>query len=959
MFKKLFKKDNALGDGEVKTILVRLGNLTSENKVAKCEELKTLANSHSDVVVRLAAIDLISDFDGLSMLLGHSCSQTAHYAAARIAQEDSLRAMLVQSPKLLKIPHMQYAMLQYATTVDQAKAHARFDKLNLVKLCLDCISDDVRHWLTSHISDLKQLHALEKSSRGRNKKTNRLAREQIAKLKNARDQLNNRELESEQLHSGALSILDSDIKTQLPFDTRNRLIVYARLKTLRNTNRELQEANQKALEEKSANETDAERLTELQSKLESTDKLLNQAAKKLEEQIAELSRQEQIRKEREAAKAELKHDLATKAETAKRPVHEEDDPAHILRNSMQDQELKNKNARNHLNSPKPDTNAYKNLWSATSASLKLSKRAQIFSKNANNHSTVTNADIINQLDQLNTSMGNFAAYSETTKKALVVQFSRSLDKLDGLLNDGNMNSATGLHADCKIKSRQLPPAAISSLLVQFGNIEKRYNELLDWRTFAATPKQIELCEAVEQLADNVQEPEAQAEHLKSLRKRWQALGRANRALNKRFDNAASRAFAPCQAHFDEENRIRKTNLDKRKMVLEQLNIFVEENNWSSSNETDWKTAEKILRTARSEWNSYVPIDRGKTRTAQKSFDQVCDQLYQKLASEWKKNLDQKQVYVERARALVNEEGSLATIINEAKSLQMSWRDVGITPRGQDQRLWREFRIQSDKIFARRDQEKKQIHEQRTKLNAELLSECENLLSTIEIYEREITENKSTNTNIKSLFSSHRTLTARMPDAPKSLATRMENVGKKLRNIETLLATRRLAQKYDILKAIDTQIIELENRIIAGEINTPEDLHSCWHELADRFQISLSEKDFSELESVGKRRISILLTLCREVDPETRQNQLDKALLIQTEMVVRAEIEAGIRSDESDEKLRMQMQVERLKSGLANRQIQTLNPERLALEWCGTESSGVGRQVLSTRYFAALTVLMLT
>ena len=554
MFNKIFKKDAALGDGDVKTILGRLGKLSSEEKIAKGEELKTLAVTHTDAAVRVASVELLGDFDSLSLLLNHDCTETSRCAAARIAQDTSFRERLAKSPNLLEIPQVRYSMLQYAVTLEQAKAYAKpfrqLAGLNLVSLCLDCVSDDVRQWLTAQMRDLRQLQALEKASRNRNKNTNRLAREQIAILKGARDQLDDREQECDRLQTTVQSILDNEIENPAAGEPQKAHLLSARLNTLRKSNHALLADNQGALEASPTDESHATRLAQLQIKLESTEKLLEQAAHTLQEQIVEQAKKQALQKERETAAAELQHvlDINTGPEsdsntpTTTKPIAKEKQLAQSLRDRMQQQELKNETIKKQLASGNPRPDIYQLLWRAQSSCLKLSKQALSFAGKHKNISSADNTEELEQIAQLNTNMNNFVEHGNTIKKTLVAQFTRSLEKLDGLLSDGNMTSAAGLHADCRNKSRLLPQHTNKTLLTQFNNINKRYDELKDWRNFAATPKQVALCEAVEHLADNAEEPETQAELLKTLRKSWQELGRANRTLNKRFDAAASTGF---------------------------------------------------------------------------------------------------------------------------------------------------------------------------------------------------------------------------------------------------------------------------------------------------------------------------------------------------------------------------------------------------------------------------------
>lgn len=124
---------------------------------------------------------------------------------------------------------------------------------------------------------------------------------------------------------------------------------------------------------------------------------------------------------------------------------------------------------------------------------------------------------------------------------------------------------------------------------------------------------------------------------------------------------------------------------------------------------DWKAAEQIHQKAREEWKAAWPIEFRDNRPVQKEFDALLKQLEEPLNQERKKNELLKQAIVERAEALIEHE-PLTEAMNQAKDLQNEWQQTGITRHREDRRLWQAFRKACDQIFARRDAVKNEQQE---------------------------------------------------------------------------------------------------------------------------------------------------------------------------------------------------------------------------------------------------------
>ncbi|MBW7472381.1 DUF349 domain-containing protein [Marinobacter sp. M216] len=275
-------------------------------------------------------------------------------------------------------------------------------------------------------------------------------------------------------------------------------------------------------------------------------------------------------------------------------------------------------------------------------------------------------------------------------------------------------SMTSLEAALEAKQLRESRQLLKTVQQQFKSLDRRHGkpfqarmqllngqlrELSDWLGFATEPKQIELCEQMEYLAEQPMEPEAKAERIKELQNEWRNLGgSSDRALWTRFKAASDKAYEPCKDYFSAKSGLKRANLEKRKAICEELETFLNHADWST---IDWKAAEKIHLTARQEWKAAWPVEFRENRQVQKHFDDLLKKLEAPLDQERQKNEALKQEIVDKANALIDHE-PLQDAMNQAKNLQADWQAIGITRHREDRKLWQAFRKACDQIFARRD-----------------------------------------------------------------------------------------------------------------------------------------------------------------------------------------------------------------------------------------------------------------
>jgi hypothetical protein len=130
--------------------------------------------------------------------------------------------------------------------------------------------------------------------------------------------------------------------------------------------------------------------------------------------------------------------------------------------------------------------------------------------------------------------------------------------------------------------------------------------------------------------------------------------------------------------------------------------------------------QKTLDTARDAFGKIKPVDRKDERRSRKALKTTCDRIYGHIRLEYERNIERKKELVGQARALADVE-DLREATGEAKRIQREWKDVGITPRNVDRRLWKDLRSACDAVFARLDarrEEKNVVARERAEKAAE-------------------------------------------------------------------------------------------------------------------------------------------------------------------------------------------------------------------------------------------------
>ncbi len=515
---------------------------------------------------------------------------------------------------------------------------------------------------------------------------------------------------------------------------------------------------------------------------------------------------------------------------------------------------------------------------------------------------------------------------QTVKKQLL--------DLEQKLEDGATESAKHLTNRIRNNLDKLSGNEAKSFERQYRTLQKRLTDFFDWQHYATDPKREGLCLEMEKLIEIAIPPPQKAHAIKALQEEWKNLGdsRHTQQLWQRFKKAADLAYAPCKEYFQGQGDLRNHNITQRQHICEQLHNYIEQTDWDN---VDWKAVEQIFNLAKQEWRQFVPVDRTKAKSLQKSFDQKLDILRNKLKEERKNNAHNKEQLIAQAFAL-SELEDVREAIDQAKQLQHQWQDIGLTYRKENQQLWTKFREAIDQVFERRNHERESVQHEREdnlvqakQLHQQIRKLADQNDETLSLSQPTFNDLKESFLNLgpipKSQFNA---IKKEFQDSCDYFQQRFSGIRNRQQQ-RALALLKEYAEHCDRLEALPTEAEE-ERTALQQHWQKPAELPNQWWERIDaRFQRSkLANKQELLAENQAALRI-----LC-----------------------IRLEILTDLETPAEDQAKRMEYQMARLSKGLGqtNNSNHQQEIDELEVQWLctGPNEPSVFPQ-LKSRFQAAM------
>lgn len=292
------------------------------------------------------------------------------------------------------------------------------------------------------------------------------------------------------------------------------------------------------------------------------------------------------------------------------------------------------------------------------------------------------------------------------KDEMLARLATTLEELATAVREGTAKRALPLDKEIGTLLAELATIGVSRerigpLAARHRSLAPKVRVMESWQRFGADQARERLCAKVEALLDGEHEPPEIATLLRTARGEWQGLPAGDpareHALRRRFEKAASKAFKPCKAFFEEQTRSREASRQKKLELLARLDAFVADSDWSH---VDWKAALRLRRDTLADWQRAGPADRNKARGLERKLRSSLAALDEPLQHERQRCLQQREGLIERATAL-QEAPDPRRAVDECKQLQREWQVTVPGPRRAEDALWARFRAACDNVFGAR------------------------------------------------------------------------------------------------------------------------------------------------------------------------------------------------------------------------------------------------------------------
>ena len=491
--------------------------------------------------------------------------------------------------------------------------------------------------------------------------------------------------------------------------------------------------------------------------------------------------------------------------------------------------------------------------------------------------------------------------------ALISQANQAMEK--GLSRD-----AAGIRRTLERKLGEFGklPAAMTAKVEQ---LDGALGKLLDWKNFAVEPKQQQLIDQMEALTNSQDNPEALASKIRRIQDQWKLLSKdsQDQQLWEVFHTLAEQAYQPCKVYYEQKSEIRRSNIEKRRILIGQLNDYVAAQTWEGegSESIDWKLTEKLIGTAIKEWQSYAPTDRDANKPLQKKFDRLLDSLREKLSSHQQHNAERKQQLIAQVDALLEISDKRAAT-EKVKNLQAQWKQVGVVARKQEQKLWRLFRVSCDAVFAQRQQQSVEFKAELNAHKAAAEALTNEVKTLTQLSGKELLDARSRVTECKREFSA-------VGNLPKTASVAInQHFHSAVTTFETAITNQLTLAKAQVWDNLFTACDMIRLSQIATDTTESESLLQTAKDFIDSVE---------QWPKNGRHALDTKIALGHS---SSGSNDHQKALRL---LCIRAEILADQDTPAEDKALRMEYQVSRLQQGFGqNSSPNGVSIQDLVIEW---------------------------
>ena len=237
-------------------------------------------------------------------------------------------------------------------------------------------------------------------------------------------------------------------------------------------------------------------------------------------------------------------------------------------------------------------------------------------------------------------------------------------------------------------------------------LQPELHELSAWRKWGTVQAREKMIREMANIHQSGASFEKIAQRIQQARKEWRAWEKtgegASKKLQEAFERECTRAYQPCQVHFDAQKTQRQQNSQTREQICLSLEEAYEQAEWRNP---DWKQLQQLMRGKTNDWRNAGQSDYKLRKPLQRRFDAIVEKFDERLDRERRRNYKIREKLVEEVEQLAQREDTVAALA-ELQTLKKQWAPTVTSARRKEQAIWKRFTHACDQVAAKRKLERK-------------------------------------------------------------------------------------------------------------------------------------------------------------------------------------------------------------------------------------------------------------